>query len=132
YTPIKNANSKLTFYANGSYNKSEVKSLNGDENTGAIRNVVGGPLFQWFYAPYIGVNPSNGQALFLDINGNPTEVLTPDTDQRATGKNMYPLYTGGFGLNSEYKGIYLDAHFSFQQGAWKYDNAMAWLYDPVS
>jgi TonB-linked SusC/RagA family outer membrane protein len=132
YTPIKNANSKLTFYANGSYNKSEVKSLNGNETAGAIRNVVGGPLFQWFYAPYIGVNPSNGQALFLDINGNPTEVLTPDTDQRATGKNMYPLYTGGFGLNSEYKGIYLDAHFSFQQGAWKYDNAMAWLYDPVS
>ena len=45
---------------------------------------------------------------------------------------MYPLYTGGFGLNSEYKGVYLDAHFSYQQGAWKYDNAMAWLYDPVS
>jgi TonB-linked SusC/RagA family outer membrane protein len=132
YTPIKNANSRLTLYANGSYNKSELLGLTGDQTAGGNRNVVGGPVFQWFYAPYIGVNPSNGQALFLDINGNPTEVLTPDTDQRATGKNMYPLYTGGFGLNSEYKGVYLDAHFSFQQGAWKYDNAMAWLYDPVS
>ncbi len=132
YTPIKNANSKLTLYANGSYNKSELLGLTGDQTGGGNRNVVGGPVFQWFYAPYIGVNPSNGQALYLDINGNPTEVLVPDTDQRATGKNMYPLYTGGFGLNSEYKGVYLDAHFSYQQGAWKYDNAMAWLYDPVS
>lgn len=45
---------------------------------------------------------------------------------------MYPKWTGGFGFNSEYKGFYLDTHFTFQQGAWKYDNAMAWLYDPVS
>ncbi|MBW8358506.1 MAG: SusC/RagA family TonB-linked outer membrane protein [Weeksellaceae bacterium] len=132
YTPIRTQDSKLTLYANGGYNKNKIIALQVEQTAGDIRNVVGGPAFQWHYAPYIGVNPSNGNALFLDINGNPTETPAVDTDQRATGKNMYPLWSGGFGLNSEYKGLYADAHFSFQQGAWKYENAMAWLYDPVS
>src|SRR5690606_40761248 len=45
---------------------------------------------------------------------------------------MYPKFTGGFGMNAEYKRFYVDAHFSFQQGAWKYDNSMAWVYAPES
>ncbi|QFG52226.1 SusC/RagA family TonB-linked outer membrane protein [Chryseobacterium sp.] len=132
YTPIRNQDSKLTFYVNGGYNENRIMNIAVEETSGAIRNVVGGPAFQWHYAPYLGVNPSNGNALFLDANGNPTEILVADVDDRATGKNMFPLWSGGFGFNSEYKGLYLDTHFSFQQGAWKYDNAMAWLYDPTS
>ena len=132
YSLIKNQNARLSLYANASYNKNKILSLEIEDTAGSVRNVVGGPAYQWFFAPYLGINPTNGQALFLDANGNATEILNPDTDQRATGKNRYPVWSGGFGLNSEFKGFYLDAHFSFQQGAWKYDNSMAWLYDPVS
>lgn len=132
YTPIRNQNAKVSVYANTAYNKSKITELLVEDTSGSNRNVEGGPLFQWFYAPYIGVNPDNGNALFLDANGNPTERLNPDADMRATGKNFYPVWSGGFGLNTEYKGVYLDAHFTYQQGAWKYDNAMAWLYNPVS
>ncbi len=132
YHVIRNENAKLSFYANASYNKSKILSLIKSDTSGEIRNVEGGQIYEWYFAPYVGVNPSNGNALFLDANGLPTEILNKDADERATGKNMYPKWTGGFGFNSEYKGFYLDTHFTFQQGAWKYDNAMAWLYDPVS
>lgn len=132
YTAVRTQDARVAVYANASYNKNKILSLEVEDRTGSMRNVVGGPAFQWFLAPYLGVNPDNGNALFLDANGNPTEILNPDTDQIATGKSMYPVWSGGFGFNSEYKGFFLDAHFSFQQGAWKYDNAMAWLYDPVS
>lgn len=132
YHVLRNENAKVSVYGNASYNRNRIKSILVEQTTGTARNVVGGPVGQWFMAPYIGVNPSNGNALFLDINGNATETLTPDVDQRATGKSPYPVWSGGFGLNTDFKGIYLDAHFTFQQGAWKYDNAMAWLFDPVS
>ena len=132
YHVIRTDNAKLSLYANASYNKSKILSLIKSDTSGEIRNVEGGQIYEWYFAPYVGVNPSNGNALFLDANGLPTEILNKDADERATGKNRYPKWTGGFGLNSEYKGFYLDAHFTFQQGAWKYDNAMAWLYDPVS
>lgn len=132
YTPIRSQDGRLSLYANAGYNKNKILEMEKDDTSGTNRNVTGGPAFQWFFAPYVGVNPDNGNALFLDINGNPTEILNPDVDQRATGKSYLPVWSGGFGINSEYKGVFLDAHFSFQQGAWKYDNAMAWLYDPVS
>lgn len=124
-------NGKFSIYGNGSYNKSKIINITKDDVTGQIRNVSGNQMYEWWFAPYIGVNPDNGNLLFLDINNNPTETLT-ENDYRPTGKNMYPKWTGGFGFKSEYKRFYLDTHFSFQAGAWKYDNAMAWVYDPVS
>ena len=132
YNVLRAADYKLSLYANSAYNKSKILSLVKDDTAGSIRNVVGGPAYQWFYAPYLGVNPSSGNALFQDANGNPTETINPDTDMVASGKNMYPTWLGGFGMNSEYKGFYVDTHFSFQAGAYKYDNARAWLYDPTS
>lgn len=122
---------KFSLYANTSYNKSKIISLLEDQTSGAIRNVQGGQMYEWYFAPYLGVNPDNGNLLFEDINGNVTENLT-DADMRATGKNMYPKWSGGFGFNAEFKRFFLDTHFSYQQGAWKFDNAMAWVYAPAS
>jgi len=131
YDVLRGQDGKLSLYANGAYNKSKILGLVTEANTGNIRNVVGRELYEWYFAPYIGVNPDNGNMLFLDVNNNATETLG-DADLRATGKSMYPKFTGGFGMNAEYKRFYVDAHFSFQQGAWKYDNSMAWVYAPES
>ena len=131
YNVLNRRDAKFSIYGNTSYNKSKVLELGTPQTSGNIRNVPGNLLYEWYYAPYLGVNPDNGNLLFEDINGNPTENLT-DNDLRATGKNMYPVWSGGFGFNAEYKNFYLDTHFTYQAGAWKFDNAMAWVYAPAS
>lgn len=132
YTIIKNQNARVSVYANAAYNKSKMLSLVQTTETGTIRNVVGGQLSEWYMVRYVGVNASNGNLLFLDKDGNATENPNVNTDAVATGKNYLPKWTGGFGFSSEYKGFFLDANFSFQQGAWRYDNQMDWVYDPTT
>ena len=132
YHVIKKPNASLSLFANASYNKASIKALVKDDETGSLRNVVGGLPFEWYMVPYLGVNQSNGNLLFQAANGSITE--TPDTvnDAVATGKSYQPKWLGGFGFNSTYKGFFLDATFSFQQGAYKYDNQMDFLYDPTA
>ena len=132
YKAIKSENFNLNFYANTSYNKSEIKDMVTPDITGANRNVIGGPVYQWFLSPYLGVNQSNGNSLFQTASGAISESLNADVDGVATGKTPFPDWQGGFGLNSDYKGFYLNTHFTYQQGAWKYDNGMSWLYDPLA
>lgn len=132
YHLFRNSDFKLSLYANTAYNKSKIIDLLQNQTTGSIRNVVGGQLSEWYMVPYVGVNQSNGNLLFLDINGNVTETPDINRDARATGKNYLPKWIGGFGLNSSYKGFTLDVHFSYQQGAYKYDNQLDYVYDATT
>lgn len=132
YSIINNQDVKLSVFANGSYNKTKILEVLKDDTTGNTRNVAGEMMAEWYVIPYVGVNQSNGNLLFLDINGNVTETPNNITDARKTGKNYLPKYTGGFGFNAEYKGFFLDTNFSFQQGAWRWDNQMSWAYDPTT
>ncbi|AZI21174.1 SusC/RagA family TonB-linked outer membrane protein [Chryseobacterium taklimakanense] len=129
YDILNGKDANLSVYGNTSYNKSKILSLLKDDNSGSIRNVVGGLLSEWYMAPYVGVNPANGNLLFLNKDGKAVENIGPN-DQVATGKSPYPVWMGGFGLNADYKGFYLTSHFSFQQGAWRYDTLMSWLERP--
>ncbi|RMZ61064.1 SusC/RagA family TonB-linked outer membrane protein [Chryseobacterium nematophagum] len=131
YHLINNENTKLSFFANGSYNKNTIRELAVEQKTGSLINRVGGTAYEWNLVPYVGVNESNGNMLFLDANGNVTESPT-ENDRRATGKSYLPKWQGGFGLNAAYKGFFLDALFSYQAGLWKSDNQLTWLYDPTS
>lgn len=119
---------KFGIFANGSYNKNEITDL---EKTIAGDYILeeGRKVYEYYYVPYLGVNPANGNLLFLDKDGNETE--TPDdTDRRATGKSVTPDYVGSFGFNSEYKGFFLDAQFNFVANVWRNDTALFWLYNP--
>ncbi len=129
---IKNSDFTLSLYGNVSYNKSKILELVSDDTTGNIRYVTNGQLAEWYLIPYVGVNESNGNLLFLDKDGNVTEEPNTVTDARKTGKSYLPKWVGGFGLNTQYKGFYLDAHFSFQADVWRYDNYKAWAYDVTS
>lgn len=131
YDILKNTDLKLSVYGNVAYNKSKILSLTKDENSGSVRNVTGGLLSEWYAAPYVGVNPANGNLLFLNKNGQAVETIGPE-DQVATGKNRISPWMGGFGLNADYKGFYLTTHFAFQQGAWKYDTLLYWLERPAN
>jgi len=129
YNIFNKSDYKLTIFANGSYNKNTIKKLSIPVSTGSLLLVEGGSINEWNLVPYLGVNPNNGNELYLDSNGNVSEQAL-DKDRRKTGKNYFPKYTGGFGFNSEYKGFFLDALFSFQAKFWRSDNQLAWALNP--
>jgi len=129
YHFIKTNDASFTFFINGAYNKNTIQNLAVPVLTGAYVNEVGGTMYQWNMVPYVGVNPDNGNMQYLDINGNVTETPT-EADRRRTGKNYFPKFTGGFGLNASYKGFYLDATFAFQADYYRWDNLLSWINLP--
>jgi hypothetical protein len=110
-----------TFNVNGATLDNEVLRLvdnNGDGEADDItegRALVreGEAIGSFFLTQYAGVDPANGDALFLDAEGNTTNVF-PGGDSRIIAGNPLPDLTYGFGSNLRYK----DLDFSFQfQGA---------------
>lgn len=123
----------LTIKANGSYNKNEVSGIqdnNGQlfQGGGFYLTQNGGSILEPYVYPYLGVNPVNGNLLFEDINGNPTETPT-DADRRATGKNFLPTMQGGFGFDFGYKGFFASTLFTYATDVWRFDFDLEGLYD---
>lgn len=119
-------NATLNFV--GNYNKQEIIDLGPGGDQPFIRR-VGGPIGEIFAAPYAGVNPANGNLLFLDIDGNLTEDLV-EADQRATGKNIYPDYQGSFGFDADYKNFFFTTQFNYTIGVDRYDFDLNGYMDP--
>jgi TonB-linked SusC/RagA family outer membrane protein len=135
YDVFRDTNFKLSVYGNGSYNKNEINDLGVlDNGTGFQRigtdfaNSIGKPFNQYYVVPYQGVNPANGNLLFLTKDGNLTEAPR-DEDRRETGKNRLPVYQGGFGLNASYNGFFLDAAFTYAADFFRFDIDYAGLMD---
>ena len=131
YDLIKQEDFNLTLNFNGAYNKQEIISLGdaGDQIDNGL--FIGGPLNQYFATRYAGVNPANGNLLFLDINGNVTESPV-DADRVQTGKNVFPDYQGSFGFNADYKGFYLNTQFNYTVGVDRFDFELSSFQDPTN
>jgi hypothetical protein len=78
----------------------------------------------------LGVDPSNGAPLYLDINDNVTNVYS-DADRRFVDKGSDPLYTGGFGLNVSYKNWSLNSLFAFAAEQYRTNGSYALIQDPT-
>ena len=106
----------------GNYNKQEVIELPGgiteDINN---RRRVGGIFNEYRVVRYAGVNPANGNALYLDADGNLTENADPNLDAVWTDKNISPDYQGSFGFDVDYKGFFLNATFNYAVGVYRFD-----------
>ncbi|MFT5646836.1 MAG: TonB-linked SusC/RagA family outer membrane protein [Aureispira sp.] len=123
----------LTLRANGSYNNNSVsgiKSNNGQIFAGGGLFVTqnGGSINEPFVYHYLGVNPVNGNLLFEDALGNPTENPV-QADKRAANINNLPRYQGGFGFDLEYKGFFASSLFTYAFDVARFDNDLANLYD---
>ncbi|HEU4496002.1 MAG TPA: SusC/RagA family TonB-linked outer membrane protein [Flavobacterium sp.] len=137
YDVFNKSDFKLDVFVNGSYNKNEYADLTypdpaNDFVQTATNNAQqnGQPFNTFFVVPYIGVNPANGNLLFLDRNNNVTENPTNE-DRRITGKSYIPVYQGGFGLNASYKGFFINSAFSFVSEVYKFDFDLLNLSNPV-
>jgi TonB-linked SusC/RagA family outer membrane protein len=70
-----------------------------------------------FYLPrWAGINPSNGEPLFYDSDGNVTNVYDSDANVLMSGKSPIADFDGGINLYVAYKGFDLATDFYFKSG----------------
>ena len=80
---------------------------------------VGEEVHTFFLSRYVGVNPANGQALFLDENDNATTSNAGNVF--LSGKTPFAQFDGGFNTSVSYKGLDLTADFYFKGGNYIYN-----------
>ena len=114
----------------GNYNVNEIIELAGGEQEQIGLGRVGGPLNEIFTLRYAGVNPANGELLFLDANGNITENPDPDNDRVWLGKNAIPDWNGGLNLSIDYKNFFLTTQWNYAIGVDRYDLDLSGFYNP--
>ena len=106
---------------NIAFNKTKILDLGGEEYLGtSIRQVVGKSMYTYYLYDYYGVNPANGEALWVADIDEETGELTL-TNNQANARRYYagspePKFTGGFNTTLNYKGLQLAAFFEFMGG----------------
>ena len=121
---IKNGNFRWNAGVTFSTYDSEVLELADDNDlfvdyAGYSGLRVGEEVHTFFLSRYVGVNPANGQALFLDEKDN---VTTSNTDNVfLSGKTPFAQFDGGFNTSVSYKGFDLTADFYFKGGNYIYN-----------
>ncbi|RED43314.1 TonB-linked SusC/RagA family outer membrane protein [Winogradskyella eximia] len=116
---------------NFNYNKNEITDLGQvDEYELGTSIVREGLAFGSHYAVgWAGVNPANGQALYLDGDGNITDVFS-DENALAKWGSYEPTWTGGFGTQINYKGFNVSAQFTWVNDYYRYNNQTFFQENP--
>ncbi|WP_187264092.1 SusC/RagA family TonB-linked outer membrane protein [Pontibacter beigongshangensis] len=103
---------------NLTHNRNRINKLVGEGDndiiSGVYMNREGEALNSFYVVRYAGVNPDNGNAQYLNLNGDLTEVYNP-ADRVLVGSAEVPFF-GGFGTSLQYKGFALSTFFTFVQG----------------
>ena len=131
YHIIQNSDMLWSVGGNIAYNKTQILDLGGDEfinanSTGDIRYVVGKQLRTFYLADYYGVNPTNGEALWVAAVDEETgeKTLTNDYEKarRYYAGCPEPKFVGGFNTVFQWKGLSLSAFFEGKAG----HNVLIW------
>jgi TonB-linked SusC/RagA family outer membrane protein len=129
WTAIENDKLSIVINANISTLKNEITELPRDSiQVGNFRRVTGRSAYDYFMVESAGVNPVNGNAIFLTTDSNGDRVETEDYSEAATNgrvfldKSAVPDVTGGFGANFQYGGFALGVQFAYQIGGYGLDN----------
>jgi hypothetical protein len=120
---IRGRNFKWSVNANYTYNKNEILDQAGqDENVnGLFINKVGERANSLYVVRYAGVDPANGDALYYKKDGITTTNIYDPSDAVIVG-TIDPPQFGGFGTDISWKGIELNALFTYTIGAVVYNN----------
>jgi TonB-linked SusC/RagA family outer membrane protein len=81
---------------------------------------VGEEVNTFFLPRYAGVNPANGEALYLDTDGNVTNQVDGN-EVALSGKSPFADMDGSFGTSIQYKGWDLNANFYWRTGNYIYN-----------
>ena len=116
---------KWNIYGNVAYNKTIITKLyNGlDELTFAdygMKWQVGHDPNELFLVKWAGVDPRDGEVMYYDLNGNKTKNYSQSYMQ-FSGKHMISPWNGGFGTTVSWKGLTVNADFSWIGERWMTD-----------
>ena len=135
----------LRFNATFNYNAQKVTALFQGKTTWDIAGTgmtytVGQPVM-FYYPIYAGVDPEDGQMMWYlpgedrSITTMDPKRITKEFDSEAlrqnTGKKRYAPVTGGFTLAGGWKGINVQADFSFVLGKYTISNDRAYSENPA-
>lgn len=120
----------VRFSTTFSYNKQKITELFDGRQRWAIANtgityVVGSPVM-FYYPMYAGIDPADGLPMWYlpgedkDVNTmdptRTTKVFDEDALEQNTGKVRYAPINGGFGFSAGWKGLSIQADFSYVIG----------------
>ncbi|MDO4729296.1 MAG: SusC/RagA family TonB-linked outer membrane protein, partial [Bacteroidota bacterium] len=97
----------------------KINKLNGQDQiiiNGIALLKEGYTPFTFFLPRYAGVDTENGDALYFDKEGKITNEFSSSNAVILEGKSPLAKYYGGFGTTLDYRGIELNADFSFKVG----------------
>lgn len=115
---------------NMGYNKNKVGNIGGQVITSGDqlqRAIDGEPIGTFYMQKFLGVDPANGDALYADASGKPTNVYA-NAARFSVGKYT-PDYTGGLTNTFSYKGFDLSAFLYFVTGNKIYNSAGVYMSD---
>ena len=133
----------LRFSTTFNYNAQKVTELFDGRNRWEMSNyltayVVGeAPMF---YMPiYAGVDPEDGAPMWYKAGSNPDEKTCVETTKnyeeaaltQNTGKKLYAPINGGFSLSGGWKGLTLQADFSYVLGKYMVNNDAYFYNNPM-
>jgi len=123
---LKTPNFTWDISANVSYNKSEVTKLYGGikEIPDAGANTIikeGEPYGALYITRFAGVDPASGKRLWHDVDGNITDAFS-EGDAALYGKSWVGPWTGGFTNTFRYKGLSVQAFFSWIKDKYMLNN----------
>ncbi|MCS3799779.1 SusC/RagA family TonB-linked outer membrane protein [Niastella sp. OAS944] len=154
---VRKKNFTWTVNFNGAWNNTKVLATNflGDDlydskdvNSQYSIARPGQPLGLFYLIRWAGVNPANGLATFLDVNGNQKQVervgngyvwtnvsdgsvttAIAATDRVAQDKSPYPKYYGGFMQTFNYSSFDASIDLQYAFGFYIYNQTKAMLMD---
>ena len=98
-------------------NKTKILNLGGEdliEAASYMHYVVGRSMYSYYLSDYYGVNPSNGEALWVTEDGKLTNQYSKARKYYAGSPE--PKYVGGFSTTFSWRGLSLSAFFEFKGG----------------
>jgi TonB-linked SusC/RagA family outer membrane protein len=122
---VKTKNLTWTVGGNFAYNHNEVLSLDGADEfeigyTGIIRE--GMPLGTHYAPKWAGVDPATGNPQFYDKEGKITTTYNAAELSVAEFGTYLPAITGGFNTSLAWKGLSVNALFSYNAKVFRYNN----------
>ncbi len=128
---VKAGDFKWSTNLNFTLNRNKITDLAGEEEiiNGVIVNRLGHPVNSYFLVPYAGVNPQNGNSIYLNTNGENTEDYNPD-NRVLSGVSDAP-YFGGITNTFSFKGLELSFLWNYVLGNKVYSNDRTNVEDPT-
>ena len=117
--PVRNDNFLWQVNANFAFYNQEITSIPDDVVFSTRIWQEGGRSDNWFLQRYAGVDPANGDALYLTANDETTTDYNGDEDRVIAGQRTPDTY-GGITNTLEYKGISLSFMVYYSFGADEY------------